>query len=76
MKSQAPSTLVLSAPSGRWRAKDETASQAATMNGVEAWVYALGGDYLGYKQATAQDIARYSIVIANDELLWVWDLQL
>lgn len=73
MESQTPSTLVLSAPSGRWKAKDETASQAATMNGVEAWVYALGGDYLGYKQATAQDIARYSIVIANTNLSFLPD---
>ncbi|MBD1210201.1 MAG: hypothetical protein H9535_17340 [Ignavibacteria bacterium] len=73
MKSQAPSTLVLSAPSGRWKAKEEIASQAATMNGVEAWVYALGGDYLGYKQATVQDIARYSIVIANTNLSFLPD---
>lgn len=63
-----PTTLVLSAPNGRWNAKNESAYQASTMNGVEAWVYALGGNYLGYKQATAQDITQYDLVIANTNL--------
>jgi len=68
VQSQGFSALVLSAPDGRWSAHHNTDSQAMTMNGVEAWVYALGGHYLGYKQATVQDIAQYDIVIANTNL--------
>ncbi len=67
-QSQGFSALVLSAPNGRWSAHNNSDSQSTTMNGVEAWVYALGGHYLGYKQATAHDIAKYDIVIANTNL--------
>jgi hypothetical protein len=73
MPSNTPSTLVLSAPNGRWNARGENLSQAGTMNGIEAWVYALHGDYLGYKQATAKDIARYDLVIANTNLSFLPD---
>ena len=35
------------------------------MNGVEAWVYAMNGDYIGENTITEKDIARYDIVICN-----------
>lgn len=67
------SALILSAPDGRWSASDNNGSWFATMNGVEAWIGAFGGDYIGYKQATKHDIARYDIVIANSNLSFLPD---
>jgi hypothetical protein len=62
-----PRVLVISSINGKWRAADH-AQWGATMNGVEAWVYAFDGDYCGYKQATADDLTQYDIVIANSNL--------
>lgn len=59
-----PKVLVIAGIRERWSAK-ERQQQAATMNGVESWVYAFNGDYIGENSVTSDDIARYDIVIGN-----------
>lgn len=43
-----PKVLVISGIRERWKSS-ERRNDAATMNGVEAWVYAMNGDYIGEK---------------------------
>ncbi|MFN9340172.1 MAG: hypothetical protein ACK6BZ_11850, partial [Candidatus Kapaibacterium sp.] len=59
-----PKVLVISGIRERWKSS-ERRNDAATMNGVEAWVYAMNGDYIGENTITEKDIARYDIVICN-----------
>lgn len=59
-----PKVLVISGIRERWKAS-ERHNDAATMNGVEAWVYAMNGDYIGENTITEKDITRYDIVICN-----------
>lgn len=54
--------LLMASTRGRWPAKGR---QYGTENGVEAWVYAFEGNYIGYDEATSKDIAEYDLVIAN-----------
>jgi hypothetical protein len=68
--SHLPRVAVLSAPKERWRAKDFPES-AATMNGVEAWVYAFDGDFIGYDLVTKQDVAQYDLIIANSNTTYI-----
>ncbi len=59
-----PRVLVLGENTGFWSSKDRQALKN-TMNGVEAWVFAFNGDYLGYNVAKEKEIANYDIIIAN-----------
>lgn len=60
-----PRTLVLGANPGRWNFKDANAS-FRDGNGIEAWAYALQGDYWGSPLArVAPEIREYELVIAN-----------
>jgi hypothetical protein len=68
--SHLPRVAVLSAPKERWRAQDFPES-AATMNGVEAWVYAFGGDFIGYDLVTKHDLAQYDLIIANSNTTYI-----
>jgi hypothetical protein len=54
--------VLLSSNRGRWSAKGQNHT---TENGVEAWVYAFEGDYIGYDEVTPKDIQQYDLVIAN-----------
>lgn len=59
-----PKVLVIAGIRESWSA-NERQKQAATMNGVEAWVYAFNGDYKGENSVTPEDIAQYDIIIGN-----------
>ncbi len=57
-------TLVIGGNAGRWSAADPDTNQTLS-NGVEAWVFALRGDYIGNAVPTSQTIAAYDLIIAN-----------
>lgn len=59
-----PKVLLLGGNRGRWSAKDRL-GEASTMNGIEAWIYAFGGDYAEGPAAKKEDLAGYDIIIAN-----------
>jgi len=59
-----PRVVVISSNTGRWSAR-ERLSDYETQNGVEAWVHAFQGDYIGYEIVSKRDIQNYDIVIAN-----------
>jgi hypothetical protein len=65
--SSEPRVLVLGGNRKAWHAQDRL-HESATMSGIEAWVYAFGGDYMHGKAATERDIARYDIVFGNTNL--------
>jgi hypothetical protein len=59
-----PRVLVLGGNLGRWKASD-LEHDRATINGIEAWVFAFDGEYINGLEATPEDIARFDIVIGN-----------
>lgn len=59
-----PKVLVISGVREQWKSV-ERKKNASIMNGVEAWVYAMDGDYIGENKVTARDIAQYDIIICN-----------
>lgn len=59
-----PKVVVLGGNTGSWHAQDRI-SEASTMNGIEAWVYALNGNYIEGSTARSRDLEQYDIVIAN-----------
>ena len=59
-----PKVLVISGVREQWKS-DDRKKHASIMNGVEAWVYAMNGDYIGENKVTAEDIAQYDIIICN-----------
>lgn len=59
-----PRVLLLGGNTGRWSAKDRL-GDASTMNGVEAWVFAFGGDYAEGPAAKISDLEGYDVIIAN-----------
>lgn len=56
--------LVLGGTKGRWSYKDSLHNEDF-MNGIESWVFAFKGDYIGSLEANSNDISQYDIVIAN-----------
>ena len=66
-KPSEPRVLVLGGNPSPWRAQDKPAD-AASMSGIEAWVYAFNGDYRQGKTAKQHDIAGYDIVFGNTNL--------
>ena len=59
-----PRVLLLGGNRGRWSAKDRI-WDAVTMNGIEAWIFAFGGDYIEGAKTRIADIKGYDIIIAN-----------
>jgi hypothetical protein len=59
-----PRLLLLGGSRGSWSAKDRQ-GEAATMNGIEAWVYAFNGDYAEGPAAKQDQLKGYDIIIAN-----------
>jgi hypothetical protein len=65
-----PRVLVLGGNTLPWKAS-ERPHEAATMTGIESWVYAFGGDYLCGMDATPSIISNYDIVIGNTNLTFI-----
>ncbi len=59
-----PCTLVVGGNPGRWSAHDR-AHEAAHVSGIEAWVYALDGDYSSHDELRQSDIDSHELVILN-----------
>lgn len=59
-----PRTLVLGANPGRWR-HDSPDAQFRNGNGVEAWAYAMEGEYWGVPLPKPPDLDDYELIIAN-----------
>ncbi|HLK58758.1 MAG TPA: glycosyltransferase [Chthonomonadaceae bacterium] len=57
-------SLLIGGNPGRWNHADPAAPYR-TGNGIEAWAYALQGDYWGPDAPTQEVIARYDLVVAN-----------
>jgi hypothetical protein len=49
---------------GRWSAGGKTVDETLG-SGVQSWVYAFNGDYIGHRDLTRQDLDRYDVVIMN-----------
>ncbi|HEY6171599.1 MAG TPA: hypothetical protein VIX80_04980 [Candidatus Kapabacteria bacterium] len=65
-----PRVLVLGGNKLPWKASDRP-HEAATMTGIESWVYAFGGDYLCGMDATPAIVSKYDIVIGNTNLTFI-----
>lgn len=59
-----PRVLVSGWKSGRWSAAGKTVDESLC-TGVQSWVYAFDGDYIGHRDLTRRDLDRYDIVIMN-----------
>lgn len=64
MKSFEPRVAVSGWKSGRWSAAGKTLDESLC-TGVQSWVYAFGGDYIGHRDISRRDLDRYDILIAN-----------
>lgn len=65
-----PRVLVLGGNRLPWKASDRP-HEAATMTGVESWVFAFGGDYLCGMDATSSIISKYDVVIGNTNVTFI-----
>jgi len=63
-KSYEPRVLVSGGKDGRWAADGKTVDETL-YTGVQSWVYAFNGDYVGHRDITKQDLDHYDIVIMN-----------
>jgi len=63
-RASGPRVLVSSGKEGRWAADGRTVDEAL-YTGVQNWVYAFDGDYVGHRDLTRQDLERYDVVIVN-----------
>jgi len=59
-----PRVLVSGGKPGRWSAAGKTLDESLC-SGVQSWVYAFNGDYIGHQDITAHDLDNYDIVIMN-----------
>ncbi|MFM2133229.1 MAG: hypothetical protein RL156_510 [Bacteroidota bacterium] len=59
-----PRVLVVGGNKGRWTAA-ERAHEAGLVSGVEAWVFATGGNYVCGRELTPAMIAEHDVVIMN-----------
>ena len=64
LKSYEPRVLVSGGKAGRWSAAGKTVDESLC-SGVQSWVYAFNGDYIGHQDITVQDLGNYDIVIMN-----------
>ncbi|MDB5033370.1 MAG: hypothetical protein JWQ98_611 [Chlorobi bacterium] len=60
----APKVLVCGGNRGRWHWKDRAHEEPIT-NGIEAWVFALRGEYLQGIELRAEDLDRYDLIVLN-----------
>lgn len=63
-KSYEPRVVVSGGKPGRWSAEGKTVDESLC-SGVQSWVYAFNGDYIGPQDITARDIGNYDIAIMN-----------
>lgn len=59
-----PRVLVSGWKDGRWAAKGRTVDEALA-TGVQSWVYAFDGDYVGHRELTRADLESHDVVIVN-----------
>lgn len=64
LKSFEPRVLVSGGKAGRWSAAGKSLDEALC-TGVQSWVYAFNGDYIGHRDLVRQDLDRYDIAIIN-----------
>lgn len=64
LKSYEPRVVVSGGKPGRWSAAGKTVDESLC-SGVQSWVYAFNGDYIGHEDITAHDLGNYDIVIMN-----------
>jgi len=64
LKSYEPRVVVSGGKPGRWSAAGITVDESLC-SGVQSWVYAFNGDYIGHQDITANDLGHYDIVIMN-----------
>jgi hypothetical protein len=64
LKSYEPRVVVSGGKPGRWSAAGKTVDESLC-SGVQSWVYAFNGDYIGHQDITAHDLGHYDIVIMN-----------
>jgi hypothetical protein len=64
LKSYEPRVLVSGGKSGRWSAAGKTLDESLC-SGVQSWVYAFNGDYIGHHDIVGRDLDHYDIVIMN-----------
>ena len=64
LKSSEPRVLVSGEKDGRWSANGKTVDEALS-TGVQSWVYAFNGDYVGHRDIARQDLDHYDVVIMN-----------
>jgi len=62
-----PRVLVLGPVRGAWSAAGKNLEDTR-LNAIESWAYAFGGDYIFMKEASAELINNYDIIIANSKL--------
>jgi hypothetical protein len=59
-----PNILVLGGNRGSWNWKERQGDEP-TMNGIEAWTFALRGSYKAGVELTAGDFEEYDLIVAN-----------
>jgi hypothetical protein len=64
LKSYEPRVLVSGGKAGRWSAAGKTVDDSLC-SGVQSWVYAFNGDYIGHHDIVGRDLDQYDIVIMN-----------
>jgi hypothetical protein len=64
LRSSEPRVLVSGGKDGRWSADGKTVDETLC-SGVQSWVYAFNGDYIGHRDITKRDLDRYDIIIMN-----------
>lgn len=64
LRSHEPRVLVSGGKDGRWSAAGRTLDDSLC-TGVQSWVYAFNGDYIGHRDLVRRDLDRYDIVIMN-----------
>lgn len=64
MKSFEPRVAVSGWKSGRWSAAGKTLDESLC-TGVQSWVYAFGGDYIGHRDISRRDLDSYDLLIVN-----------
>jgi len=64
IKSYEPRVVVSGWKNGRWSAAGKTLDESLC-TGVQSWVYAFNGDYIGHRDISRRDLDNYDIVIMN-----------
>src|SRR6476646_10516385 len=59
-----PSSLILGGSRASWNWKEREGDEA-TMNGIEAWAFALRGNYKPGIELEAKDFEEYDLIVVN-----------